>query len=292
MAFLSALPPSKSGPLGCLHKTCCQQPRNSNVKPHCIVIGLLMALSAPALAQDRIPTLFLIGDSTVHNGSGTGENKQWGWGEPIAELFDRSKIHVVNSARGGRSSRTFITEGLWDRVLADLQPGDFVIMQFGHNDSGPLDDAARARGSLKGISQETREIENPVMKKPESVRTFGWYMRKYVEDTRAKGATPIVCSLVPRKIWADGNVVRGSASYGGWAQAVAKAEGAAFVDLNEIVARKYEALGQPGVEKLFADEHTHTTLAGAELNAAAVVEGLQALNPNPLAAFFASTPKP
>jgi len=251
------------------------------------VMGLLIVVSGLAPAEDRVPTLFLIGDSTVHNGSGRGDNGQWGWGERIADLFDKTRIRVVNDARGGRSSRTFLTEGLWDKVLTEMQPGDFVIMQFGHNDGGPLDDTSRARGSLLGVGEETREIENPIMKKHETVHTFGWYMRKYVADTKAKGATPIVCSPVPRKIWKDGQIVRSSKSYGQWAEDVAKSEGVAFVDLNEIIAKKYDALGPERVETLFGDEHTHTTLAGAELNAACVIAGLKELKDDPLASYFA-----
>jgi rhamnogalacturonan acetylesterase len=89
------------------------------------------------------PSLFLIGDSTVK----VGTMGQVGWGERIADYFDPAKIAVVNAARGGRSSRTFQTEGLWYRVLSDIRPGDFVIMQFGHNDSSALFDTNRPRGS-------------------------------------------------------------------------------------------------------------------------------------------------
>src|SRR5215470_13271163 len=107
------------------------------------------------------PTLYIIGDSTVKNGDGTGKDKLWGWGSYLAEYFDTDRIHVENHAIGGRSSRTFITEGRWDRILAVAKPGDFVLVQMGHNDGGPLDDAARARGSIRGTGEETKEIDNP-----------------------------------------------------------------------------------------------------------------------------------
>src|SRR4030095_651994 len=81
-------------------------------------------------------TLFIIGDSTVKNSTGDLQ----GWGDPIADYFDQAKLRVVNRARGGRSSRTFQTEGLWDQVLKEMKPGDFVLMQFGHNDGAPIDD--------------------------------------------------------------------------------------------------------------------------------------------------------
>jgi lysophospholipase L1-like esterase len=161
-------------------------------------------------------------------------------------------------------------------------------LQFGHNDPGPLDDTSRARGTLPGVGDEIKEIDNPITKKHEVVHTYGWYMRKYVADTLAKGATPIVCSPIPRKIWQDGKVVRNADNYGGWARQVATAEKVPFVDLNEIVARRYDALGEAQVEPLFADPHTHTSRAGAELNAESVVAGLKALDGNPLVRYLSA----
>src|ERR1044071_6140253 len=158
---------------------------------HTAIFCLLFTLCPLAvLAQDtqRKPTLFIIGDSTVKNTS----NGQLGWGDPIKDFFDLTKINVDNRARGGRSSRTFQSEGLWDQVINELKPGDYVVVQFGHNDGGAINDESRARGSLPGLGDEFEGINNLVTKKYESVHTFGWYMRKYVADTKAKGATPIV----------------------------------------------------------------------------------------------------
>lgn len=235
----------------------------------CALLAIVEMNSAAAAGR---PTLFLIGDSTVNN---PNKNLQ-GWGTPIAALFDTNKITVVNRARGGRSSRTFYTEGLWDKVAAELKPGDFVLMQFGHNDGGALD-AGRSRASLKGWGEETQEVTltNGVK---EVVHTFGWYLRRYVTDTKAKGATPIVLSLIPRNDWKDGKVLRANEGYGQFAKEVAAAENVGFIDLNEIVAGKYEAIGQEKVKaQFFYTEHTHTTPAGARLNAACVVEGIRGL---------------
>ena len=148
----------------------------------------------PVPANIKLPTLFLIGDSTVRNGQGDGGGGQWGWGEPVVEYFDAAKINVVNRAVGGLSSRTYLTGGHWDRVLAMLKPGDFVMMQFGHNDDGAINDNSRARGTIKGTGNESQEIDNILTKKHETVYSFGWYLRKFIADARAKGATPIVCS--------------------------------------------------------------------------------------------------
>jgi lysophospholipase L1-like esterase len=105
----------------------------------CLVIGTLgpMRLSIAAPPATTRPTLFLIGDSTVRNGSGTGAGGLWGWGAFLGDHFDVTRIRIVNRALGGRSSRTFLTEGLWERVLQEIRPGDFVMIQFGHNDGGP-----------------------------------------------------------------------------------------------------------------------------------------------------------
>ena len=248
--------------------------------------GLFSPRPMPEPANPKLPTLFLIGDSTVRNGRGDGSNGQWGWGEPLVDFFDLTKINVVNRAVGGLSSRTFLTFGHWERVMTMLKPGDFVIMQFGHNDNGPLDDASRARGTIKGTGEETQEIDNPITKKHEVVHSYGWYLRKYVTDARAKGATPTICSLVPRKIWKNGKIARNSEDYGKWAADVAKQERVALLDLNEIVARRYDELGPEKVEPLFADPHTHTSRAGAELNAASVIAALKGLTNNPLAPYF------
>ena len=106
--------------------------------------------ASPSVSDPGLPTLFIIGDSTVKNSTGRGVGGLWGWGNTIAVFFDKTKINVENRALGGRSSRSFHTEGLWDKVLAAIKPGDFVMMQFGHNDGGPPD-KDRARGDLPGI---------------------------------------------------------------------------------------------------------------------------------------------
>ena len=264
-------------------------------------------MQLPEPADPKLPSLFLVGDSTVRNGFDDGQGKgadgQWGWGHTIVDLFDPTKINVVNRAVGGLSSRTYLTGGHWDRVLALLKPGDFVMMQLGTNDDGALNDEPpgplRARGTIHGTGEETKEIDNVLTKKHEVVHTYGWYLRKIVTDTKARGATPIVCSLIPRKSWdADGRIKRNQ-DYAGWARDVAAQEHVGFVDLNEIVAAKHDALGHDAVMKLFpapvtmpdgrvVDEHTHPNLAGAVLNAECVVSGLKGLKENPLAPFFSA----
>ena len=237
-------------------------------------------------ANPALPSLFIIGDSTVRNGDGNGGGGQWGWGEPIVALFDTNKINVVNRALGGTSSRTYY-QNLWPAVAALLKPGDFVIMQFGHNDGGAINDATRARASIKGVGEETQEIDNLLTKKHEVVHTFGWYERAIITETRAHGATPMVCSLIPRNTWRNGHAARNARDYAGWAGQVAAATQAPFLDINEIIARHYDELGQEKVKALFiAGAGPHTSLAGAQTNALCVVSALKALPADPLANYF------
>ena len=239
-----------------------------------ILISLwLFRVTAFAQTPKTIPTLFIIGDSTVNN-SDTGVQ---GWGNVIGEYFDRTKINVQNRARGGRSSRTYFTEGLWDKVLAELKPGDFVLIGFGHNDGGPID-KEKFRGSIKGIGEETQEITGATGSK-EIIHTYGWYLRKFARDAKAKGASPIVFSQIPRNIWKNGQVERASDNYGLWTKQIAGETKVPFIDLNEIVAERYEKEGaeKVGTAYFTTKDHTHTSPAGARLNAESVIEGIKHL---------------
>lgn len=232
-----------------------------------IVITLISFL----FLQQHRPTLYIIGDSTVRNTN----RPQCGWGEVIGERFDTTRINISNQAMAGRSTRTFIKEGRWDRVMATLQPGDYVIMQFGHNE-GSVPDTTRAgyRGVLKGTGEEIKELVWPDGT-AETVHTYGWYLRKFVRDAKAKGAIVLIASMIPRNEFRDGKVLRADKDYGKWAAEVAGQEGAFFIDLNAITAGKYDIMGPDSTKTLFPGDHTHTNVKGAEINAASVIEGLK-----------------
>jgi len=232
----------------------------------------------------KLRTIFVVGDSTANNHA----NGALGWGDPFVAYFDPTKINVLNRARAGRSSRTFMTEGLWDKVLREMKRGDFVLIQFGHNDAGAINDASRARGSLPGNGEETQEIDNLLTEKHEVVHTFGWYLRKMIADTKAKGATPIVLSLTVRNIWKDGRVERGPGKYGEWATDVAKSQNVLFINVTKLIADKYEQMGEEEVKVLLGPDHTHTNPAGAELNASLVVVGLKTLTGRPLNSYLSA----
>ena len=222
------------------------------------------------LLQDKKPVLYIIGDSTVRNTN----QVQWGWGTLISDLFDTSQIKVANHAIAGRSSRSFTNEGRWRRLDSLLKPGDYVMMQFGHNDGSYPDTSKKNRGTLKGTGEETVGLEFADGRK-ETAHTYGWYIRQFVRGAKAKGAIPIVLSMIPRNIWKDGKVPRASNDFGKWAKEVADQEGTFFIDLNAITADKYDQWGEEKVRQFFPGDHTHTNKEGAAVNAASVVEGIR-----------------
>jgi lysophospholipase L1-like esterase len=232
-------------------------------------------------ASESHPALFLVGDSIMHTGTGDGSKGPWGWGSEIIPMFDSARIRVVNDGLGGRSSRGYIQEGAWQKVVDQLQPGDWVILQFGHNDAANSQNYPD-RTTLKGDGDETEQIESPVTHQMETIHSYGWYLRQYVADAKARGAGVIICSPPPRNQWIEGHVIRGLDGYASWAADAAHKSGARFIDLNTITADKYDALGQQAARPDFFD-FQHSVKAGARLNAESVVAGLRSLTDCPLA---------
>jgi lysophospholipase L1-like esterase len=244
-------------------------------------------VAAEKIHNAALPTLHLVGDSTVRSG-GAGAGL-WGWGERLKPFFDPDKINVVNDAIGGRSARTYFTEGRWQKVADALKPGDFVIIQFGHNDQGRIGDPAnKHRADGPGIGDETIADTMPDGSQ-ELVHTFGWYMAKFASDAKARGATVIICSPIPHKQrWESG---RDFASIADWDAQVAKKQGALFFDLTLVITDAYKKAGREKVESFFADKGTHTSDTGAQFNAACVIAGLKGLPGNPLEKFFSEKAK-
>ena len=228
-----------------------------------------------------LPTVFIVGDSTARN------QADLGWGDHFAHYFDTTRINVANRAHAGRSSRTFINEGSWDKVLAEMKPGDFVLFQMGHNDGGDLG-GTKPRGTIKGLGDETKDVTLPDGH-TETVHTYGWYMRKYIADTRAKHATPILLSLTIRNIWkpdADGKPrIERDMGYDADIRQLATDQHVAFIDMATVEADRLEALGPEKTATLFPIDHTHTSPEGAELNAQAVATALRNAH-SPLVAYL------
>ena len=149
-----------------------------------LLLGLLFVLTAFTPAKRNI-TIFTIGDSTMANKKFEGENPERGWGQMLSRYFT-DDITIDNHAVNGRSSKSFIDEGRWDAVLSKIQKGDYVFIQFGHND----------------------EKDDP-NRHTDPGTTFDANLKKFVEDTRAKGGIPVLFNSIVRRNFgkADGNAV-------------------------------------------------------------------------------------
>lgn len=224
------------------------------------------------------PILFTIGDSTVKN-EDKDENSMWGWGSVIGDLFDLDRISVENHAFPGRSARTFLDEGRWQKVYDALQPGDFVLMQFGHNDAGEIN-TGKARAELPGAGPESKVFKMEKTGRNKVIYTYGWYLRKFILDCKEKGAIPVVISHTPRNKFDNGLIESNRESFGKWAKEVAEREGVGYIDLNAISGAKLQKMadekGLKEVTRHFCKDHTHSSRAGAEMNAASIAESLKA----------------
>lgn len=229
-------------------------------------------VSGSSRKEKEDPVVFLIGDSTMKNGRGKGDNDQWGWGSFFEQFFDTTRITVENHALGGRSSRTFYTEGLWDKVISGIRKGDYLFIQFGHNDGGPMN-TGRARASIKGTGDESQTVIMEKTGGPEEVFTFGHYLRTYIRQSKARGAIPIVLSHTPGNSWEGSKMIRNNETYGKWSKEIAEQENVFFIDMNDLIATKCEELGKDKMSDLFKDR-VHTTQEGAVLNCKALIDGI------------------
>ena len=137
-----------------------------------IVAWVMLTAATPHHAT----TIFLIGDSTMANKDTTGGKQERGWGMMLQECFDPQHIRIDNHAVNGRSSLSFLNEGRWARVLELIHPGDYVIIQFGHNDEKPQSDRHTEPGS-----------------------TFDANLERFVRETREHGGIPILMNAVVRR---------------------------------------------------------------------------------------------
>ena len=212
------------------------------------------------------------------------ENGMWGWGAVATSVFDEKKCTVVNAGRAGRSTRTFLYEGLWDNVYNSLEPGDFVLIQFGHNDIGGID-RDKERGVIASSADTCHVYRLQSNGQYKVIYSFGWYLKKFIQDVREKGATPILLSLTPRNEWPGGKIERRNDSYGKWYREVVAETGVEFVDVHNITADALDKIGREGAKEYYNNDHTHTSKKGALLNAQSVAKGLKA-NKSQLAKYL------
>ena len=144
-----------------------------------LILSALAVLLLTASAPQKVTTIFIIGDSTAAKKDLSTGSPERGWGMALQCYFDDAFIRVDNHAVNGRSSKSFINEGRWDKVLSLIKPGDYVIIQFGHNDEKPKADRHTDPGS-----------------------TFDYNLAKFVRETREKGGIPIIMNPVVRRNFA------------------------------------------------------------------------------------------
>lgn len=244
--------------------------------------------------QEGKPMVFLCGDSTGKNEDDKPDG-MWGWGSQAYTVFDANKCVFQNQAKAGRSTRTYIDEGRWEEVYNSLERGDVVLIQFGHNDIGGIKDG-KQRGVLATAkdSSAVYHMENSNLYKV--IYSYGWYLKKMIRDAQEKGAYPILLSLTPRNEWHEGNghsrgfvypvnekagkfyIERRNETYGSWCRQVARETGCEFIDVHNITANALDKLGQKKAALYFKNDHTHTSLKGAQLNAQSVAKGLREIN--------------
>lgn len=225
--------------------------------------------------RENAPRVFLAGDSTGKNAD-KDENGMWGWGSQAFTIFDGYKCTFVNCAKAGRSTRTFLEDGRWDEIYNSLQPGDYVLIQFGHNDMSGID-KPKFRGVIPVAEDTCHVYKMEDDGRYEVIYSFGWYLKKFIEDTREKGATPILLSLTPRNEWPNGKVERRNDFYGKLYRQVVEETGVDFVDIHNITADALDKMGKDKAAAMFNHDHTHTSLAGARLNCQSLAKGLKAI---------------
>jgi lysophospholipase L1-like esterase len=192
--------------------------------------------------------IVLVGDSTVADYP--PEKKLRGWGQVIPEFFN-DDVTVKNFAKNGRSSKSFIKEGLWDKALADK--ADYVMIQFGHNDCpGKGDRTTDPNGDYQG------------------------YILKYVEDCRKSGAKPILVTSVERRNFnEDGKIKMTLDKYSAAMKKIGKIKNVPVIDLHDRSVELYESLGEKGCSYMntsIKTDRTHFTEEGARTTARLITE--------------------
>ncbi|MGL6160422.1 rhamnogalacturonan acetylesterase [Microbulbifer sp.] len=175
-----------------------------------------LSLLLPMLAQAE--TLYMAGDSTMAF-KPVKDHPENGWGMPFSLFFNES-VKVENRAMNGRSTRTFIEEGRWGSIEKSLQPGDFVVIQFGHNDE----------------SEKKKDRYTP----PEQYKAN---LARFIRETRAKGATPLLMSPITRRYFKEDGTIKHTHPYAPLSREVAKEEKVDFIDMEAITREHFQQQG-------------------------------------------------
>lgn len=187
------------------------------------------------------------------------------WGYYIPDYLT---ISVSNLAKNGRSTRSFINQGLWKALLGDTNKGDFVVIEMGHNDDGGPTTDTDDRATLPGIGNNTVTVTNSTGDK-EIVYTFGHYLRTMISDVRGKDATPLLSGMVNRNYWSDGKL-QSDWPFADYAAEVAVQTGVEYINHTGYCVEKWQSLGQTVAKTYYPEDNTHTNWPGALINAQTV----------------------
>ena len=240
-----------------------------------IVLALIVLIGCYGMdkAPEKGITVYLIGDSTCATKTDNAR-PETGWGEKLGQHF-KKRVTVDNRALNGRSTKSFRDQGHWDKILGTLKPGDFVFIQFGHNDQ--------------------KESKPQVYSDPQ---TFQKNLKRYIDETRAKGATPVLLtSIVRRKFDEQGQLINTLKHYTAATRQVAKETGTPMIDMDEKTRALIQEMGPEASKNIYLwvnksdypnlktdkKDDTHLCVAGAERYALLVVEGIREQKIEPLA---------
>lgn len=230
-----------------------------------LTLCLLPASAAAAQAKGPV-TVHLAGDSTMAEKL-PEKRPETGWGEMLQKHFRADRVRVMNHAKNGRSTRLFIEQGLWRGLLDSLKAGDYVFIQFGHNDG----------------AKDKPDRYTP----PEDYRAN---LARFVKEARERGATPVLFTpVMRRKFTKEGVFVDQHGVYPGIVREVAAGLRVPLVDMHRMSERLLVGYGPEGSRKLFlqlkagespnypngVEDNTHFNPLGAELMAGLAVEGIR-----------------
>jgi lysophospholipase L1-like esterase len=245
-----------------------------------LLIVFLFTLSCSKDVKDDDPgiidedpgkfSVFLTGDSTMATYSDTLNNPIRGWGQML-HLFFNPNVSIYNHAVGGASTKSFINSGYWANVLKLLKPGDYVFIQFGHNDQK---------------STDTSRFTDPFT-------SYSYNLEKFISETRSKGANPVILSSIVRRSFSSNGTftdTHGSYPYASWL--VAKEKGVPFIDLQQKTRNLVIFFGPEGSKKLYLwinpgeyaalpdgmQDNTHLSKLGATEVCKLTVKGLQEIS--------------
>lgn len=232
-----------------------------------IKVALLLILLLGLTAFGKEPrTVFLAGDSTMAQKL-PEKRPETGWGEQLQKFFDESRVRIENHAQNGRSTRTFIAEGRWQAIVAKLKPGDYVLIQFGHNDE----------------SKEKVDRYTP----PDDYRKN---LVRFIADVREKKAMPILLTPVMRRRFDKQGIFQDThGEYPDIVRSVAAEQKVALIDMHRKSERVLKQYGAEESRQLFlqlkpgenanypqgVEDNTHFSPLGAEVMASLAVEGIK-----------------